>query len=75
MSSNKRHPSAFWSETLWRFLGPSSSECFFEEKVCPSGCSPRASCYLEQVAGGSCLEVALFELEYGSFRVLFVVMS
>ena len=32
---------------------------FFEEKVHPSGCSPRASCYLEQGAGGSSLEVAL----------------
>ena len=32
---------------------------FFEEKVLPSGCSPRASCYLEQVAGGSYLEIAL----------------
>ena len=32
---------------------------FFEEKVLPSGCSPRASCYLEQGAGGSCLEIAL----------------
>ena len=32
---------------------------FCEEKVHPSGCSPRASCYLEQGAGGSCLEVAL----------------
>ena len=25
----------------------------------PSGCSPRASCYLKQGAGGSCLEIAL----------------
>ena len=32
---------------------------FFEEKVLPSGCSPRSSCYLEQGAGGSCLEIAL----------------
>ena len=32
---------------------------FFEEKVLLSGCSPRASCYLEQGAGGSCLEIAL----------------
>ena len=33
--------------------------CFFEEKIHLAGCSPRASCYLEQGAGGSCLEIAL----------------
>ena len=32
---------------------------FFLKKVLPSGCSPRASCYLEQGAGGSCLEIVL----------------
>ena len=35
-------------------------ECtFLKKKVFPFGCSPRASCYLEQGAGGSCLEIAL----------------
>ena len=32
---------------------------FEEKKVLSSGCSPRASCYLEQGARGSCLEIAL----------------
>ena len=35
-------------------------ECtFLKKKVFPFGCSPRASCYLEQGARGSCLEIAL----------------
>ena len=34
-------------------------ECtFLKKKVFPFGCSPRASCYLVQGAGGSCLEIA-----------------
>ena len=33
--------------------------CFFEEKVHPSRCSPRASCYLEQGARGSYLKIVL----------------
>ena len=32
---------------------------FLKKKAHPAGCSPQASCYLEQVAGGSCLEIAL----------------
>ena len=32
---------------------------FLKKKAHPARCSPRASCYLEQVAGGSCLGVAL----------------
>ena len=32
---------------------------FLKKKVLPSRCSPQASCYLEQGAGGSCLEIAL----------------
>ena len=32
---------------------------FLKNKVLPFGCSPRASCYLVQGAGGSCLEIAL----------------
>ena len=33
--------------------------CAFLKKVHPSGCSPRASCYLEQGATGSCLDLFL----------------
>ena len=32
---------------------------FLKTKVLPFGCSPRASCYLVQGAGGSCHEIAL----------------
>ena len=32
---------------------------FFKEKSALTECSPRASCYLEQGARGSCLEIAL----------------
>ena len=32
---------------------------FLKKKVLPFGCSPRASCYLVQGAGGSCLEITL----------------
>ena len=32
---------------------------FLKKKVLPFGCSPRASCYLAQGAGGSSLEIAL----------------
>ena len=40
-------------------------------------CSPRASCYLEQVAGGSCLEIALVygQAKFQSFCFLFRVLA
>ena len=45
----------------WRSL--LGDVCFFEEKSALTECSPRASCYLEQGAGGSCLEIALSFIE------------
>ena len=46
-----------WSGLSWRSL--LGDVRFFEEKSALTECSPRASCYLEQGAGGSCLEIAL----------------
>ena len=44
---------------------------FFEEKVHPSECSPRASCFLAQGARGSCLKIAPI---YASDLVLVVLL-
>ena len=44
---------------------------FFEEKVHPSECSPRASCFLAQGVEGSYLKIALI---YASGLVLVVLL-
>ena len=59
LSRNKMSSECFLEWNLVALLGIFEWWVLFEEKVHPSGCSPRASCYLEQGAGGSCLEVVL----------------